>query len=320
MSNSVFCLDNSSSTTRTVTREMPIIDEAVVQTHVCSSTGGLREQGYYKKSYNKKPLISIVTVVYNGEDYLEETILSILNQTYENVEYLIIDGGSTDGTLDIIKKYENKIDYWISQKDEGVYDAMNKGIKLLSGNWINFMNAGDFFYNEQVLCQIFENTFSSIDIIYGDYQELYPSGAKKQIQPKSINRINEGMTLCHQGCFISSTYHKKHLFSLTYSISCDFEFIYNAYQRNANFKYVAIVVCSYLIGGMSAQNAMDAKIQDWLIVEKNTKNNLYHSSKLLKKTIKQVLQEAIKYKYPRENRNIFQNSLSFLIEKIKKER
>ncbi|MFV9924546.1 MAG: glycosyltransferase [Francisella endosymbiont of Hyalomma scupense] len=81
-----------------------------------------------------KPLITVITVVYNGEAYLEKTILSVINQTYESVEYIIIDGGSTDGTIDIIKKYESKINYWISEAYNGIYDAMNKGIKLATGD------------------------------------------------------------------------------------------------------------------------------------------------------------------------------------------
>ena len=132
--------------------------------------GGLRTKGYFKKSYENKPLISIITVVYNGEKYLEETIQSVINQTYDNVEYIIIDGGSTDGTLNIIKKYEDKIDYWVSERDNGIYDAMNKGIFLATGEWLNFMNAGDKFYNTNVLQNIFIqiNKFIDVELIYSD--------------------------------------------------------------------------------------------------------------------------------------------------------
>ena len=107
--------------------------------------GGLKTKGYIKDSTHEKPLITIVTVVYNGQEHLEETILSVVNQTYSNIEFIIIDGGSTDNTIDIIHKYEHAIDYWISEKDEGIYDAMNKASELAKGKWINYMNCGDSF-------------------------------------------------------------------------------------------------------------------------------------------------------------------------------
>ena len=97
--------------------------------------GGLRLKNIFKKKKNHF-LISIITVVFNGEKYLEETIKSVINQTNKNFEYIIVDGGSTDRTLDIIKKYDQQIDYWISQEDKGIYDAFNKGLKLVSGDVI----------------------------------------------------------------------------------------------------------------------------------------------------------------------------------------
>ena len=100
-------------------------------------------------------LISIVTVSYNAVLTIEQTILSVINQTYPNVEYIIIDGGSTDGTVDIIKKYEDKIAYWVSEPDKGIYDAMNKGVVVATGEWINFMNAGDIFTDGDVIDKLF---------------------------------------------------------------------------------------------------------------------------------------------------------------------
>ena len=100
----------------------------------------------YSPILKKKPLISVITVVLNGEKYLEEAILSVVKQTYDNVEYIIIDGGSTDKTIDIIRKYEHLIDYWISEKDNGLYNAMNKGIALSKGEFIGFVGSDDYLH------------------------------------------------------------------------------------------------------------------------------------------------------------------------------
>lgn len=119
----------------------------------CQGEGGLRTKGYFKKSLPDRPLITIITVVFNGEDHIEETILSIINQTYDNVEYIIVDGASTDKTIQTLKKYDGAIDYWVSQKDHGIYNAMNKASTLALGQWLMFINAGDkmVYLDEQSL-------------------------------------------------------------------------------------------------------------------------------------------------------------------------
>ncbi len=163
--------------------------------------GGLRTKGYFKFSYKKVgsewyvvgsnsekikkielptinyplqttyyPLITIITVVYNGEKYLEETIQSVINQTYSNVEYIIIDGGSTDGTIDIIKKYEENIAYWVSEPDDGQTDALIKGFDRCTGDILYWLNYDDLLYDENTLIdvvKVFENN-DNIELVYGD--------------------------------------------------------------------------------------------------------------------------------------------------------
>ena len=118
--------------------------------------------------------ISVVTVCYNAADTIEKTMLSVLNQTYHDIEYIIIDGGSTDGTVEIIRKYADRIAYWVSEPDKGIYDAMNKGIKVATGEWINFMNAGDEFVDEGVIEKLFQNrTIDTVGVVFGDDYNLF---------------------------------------------------------------------------------------------------------------------------------------------------
>lgn len=137
-------LDSSYSTTKLVTEKKPENSTFFFPKNLNrNGEGGLRTKGYFKKSYLGKTLISIVTVVYNGEKFLEEAIESVLNQDYDNIEYIVIDGGSTDSTVDIIKKYEDEIDYWVSEPDEGQSDAFIKAFSLVSGDFISWLNADD---------------------------------------------------------------------------------------------------------------------------------------------------------------------------------
>ena len=166
-------LDPNFSTTRLMTMEMPVIVDtpsSKVQSHLFlppnperKGEGGLRTKGYFKHSYTETselsekfavPLVTIITVVFNGEKHLEQTIQSVISQTYNNVEYIIIDGGSTDGTVDIIRKYEEVIDYWVSEPDAGISDAMNKGISLATGILINHLHAGDKFAADTTLSSV----------------------------------------------------------------------------------------------------------------------------------------------------------------------
>jgi len=202
-----------------------------------------------------KPLITIITVVFNGAKTLEKTIQSVISQSYDNVEYVIIDGGSTDGTLDIIRKYEHTIDYWVSEKDSGIYDAMNKGIRITTGDWINFMNAGDLFYSPDTIKQIFDCALGDEKIIYGNVHINYEDFTRVEMA-RSPRKLWRGMQFCHQSVFCDAGYHKKNLFNVTNSVCADLEFYYRAYKRDVTFKNVPVIVSSVAVGGVSQSNLL----------------------------------------------------------------
>lgn len=253
------CLDKNYSTTRVVTQEKPEIinnPEDKFETLLFlpdgenrKGEGGLRTKGYFKKSFENKPLISIITVVYNGEKYLEETIQSVINQTYDNVEYIIIDGGSKDGTIEIIKKYEDKIDYWVSEKDGGIYDAMNKGIKLVSEfSNINLLNAGDVLFDNNTLGKVsnFINNFKD-DIIYGN-TAIGENLNNYVVWEAKINEMSNYMSINHQSIFIPQKIHKQHaLYSSKYKIAADYDKMNQLiYQNKIKFVNSNIIISFFI--------------------------------------------------------------------------
>ena len=173
------------STTRALTSDRPIIKassepEESLRLSSPKIEGGLRTQGLYKQDKLELPLISVITVVYNGEKYLEQTIQSVINQSYDNVEYIIVDGGSTDSTLEIIQKYNDVIDYWVSASDKGIYDAMNKGTTLALGRYTLHINADDLLFQP-----------NSLDLAYGDASiagAVLIFHPEEQIFKKRLNR------------------------------------------------------------------------------------------------------------------------------------
>ncbi len=185
---------------------------------------------------DNKPLVSIITPVLNGDKNLEDTIKSILDQTYTNIEYIIIDGGSSDKTTDIIKKYENKISYWVSEKDNGIGDAFNKGIRVAKGDYINFQGDGDGFTYNNALEDIFQNINSSEDIFIStrikrvdvNGNEIYTSKHIKYFDKKTLLFC---MSLPHQGLFTHKSYFGKYgLFDTSYIYSMDYDHLLRAYK------------------------------------------------------------------------------------------
>jgi len=202
---------------------------------------------------NQQPKISVITVVFNGAKYIEQTILSVINQTYLNIEYIIIDGGSTDGTIEIIKKYISKIDYWHSKPDDGIYDAMNKGLAVATGSWVNFMNAGDIFYSNDTIERVFINHNRGAVVIYGSVEILYPDFVRVEA-PGSPNKLWQGMQFSHQATFIKLSFHCKNPFISANKITADLAFFYQAYKSGAIFHRSEEVIASVITGGLSESN------------------------------------------------------------------
>lgn len=176
--------------------------------------------------------ITIVTIAFNAQNTIEETIKSVVNQTYSNIEYIIIDGYSKDNTVEIIKKYSEKVSYWVSEPDKGIYDAMNKGIMKATGDWILFMNSGDTFTHNNIIKKIFTNPYPEyIYVLYGAYQTKNGNIISNLIPPRPIKNLMYEMAFCHQSCFVKTSIMKENLFNITYKIAADYNFFRILYMQ-----------------------------------------------------------------------------------------
>jgi glycosyltransferase involved in cell wall biosynthesis len=204
---------------------------------------------------NKYPKISIITVTFNSEKYLEQTILSVIDQNYPNLEYIIIDGNSTDNTLNIIKKYEKSITYWISENDEGIYDAINKGILISTGDFIGIINSDDWYEENSfnLLHQISIN--ENPEIIHGVLR-LWDKDKKIGLQGYTSNFLKNGM-ISHPTCFIKrSVYFNVSLYDTRYKIAADYDFMLKCYMTNKiNFNYQENVLANFRLSGMSNRHS-----------------------------------------------------------------
>lgn len=185
----------------------------------------------------ENPKVSIITVVYNDVKNIEKCIRNTLLQTYSNIELIVIDGGSTDGTVDIIKRYEKYI-VWISEKDEGLYDAMNKGTQMSTGKWILFRNCGDFFFNERVIEEVF-NCYED----HGEYfilgnERYYRHWGYKDMKPCILKHsYYQSMPVCHPATFVRRTIQLKYPFNIEYRNSADYDFFIKTFNKGATYKY-----------------------------------------------------------------------------------
>jgi hypothetical protein len=268
----MFCLSPEYSTTRSVTNTMPIMPNTLASKFESmlllppnpqrKAEGGLRKQGYFKVggcadpsavTVKVKPLITVITVVFNGAKTLEQTILSVINQSYDNVEFIIIDGDSTDDTHGIIRKHEHTIDYWISEPDGGIYDAMNKGVSCAMGDWICFLGADDYFWTKDVIDRLLPKfisvpqetrlVYGSVALVHENEDTISLSGESWEIAKRKINKT---MSLPHQGVMHNRTWFELYgLFDISYRISGDYELLLRGWPLEN-----ALFVPDFIISGM----------------------------------------------------------------------
>ncbi|WP_244369894.1 glycosyltransferase family 2 protein [Pseudoalteromonas xiamenensis] len=183
--------------------------------------------------------ISIITVCYNSAAIIEDTIKSVIAQTYDNIEYIIVDGGSKDETLTIVEKYKEHVDVLISEPDKGIYDAMNKGIEVSTGEIVGILNSDDFYEREDVIRAVVENFDSSIDLLFGDLVFVKPENLKKVTRYYSLPKFKRwhlrfGWMPPHPATFIrKEVYNQFGLYKTHYRISADYEFLCDySWSRN----------------------------------------------------------------------------------------
>lgn len=196
------------------------------------------------------PLISVVTVSYNAVSTIEQTICSVINQTYPHIEYIIIDGGSTDGTVDIIKKYTNKISCWVSEPDKGIYDAMNKGAQKASGEYLAFLNSDDW-YEPDAISIISQHVGEKPDLVSGIIK-LYKNDLFLYAHGSSMDNIYNEM-IAHPSAFI-----RRELFielggyNLLYRYVADYELMLRLMKRGGRFVFVDGVIANFRLDGASS--------------------------------------------------------------------
>ncbi|MDR6942817.1 glycosyltransferase family 2 protein [Mucilaginibacter pocheonensis] len=200
------------------------------------------------------PKLSVITVVFNNVRDIERTMLSVLGQTYTNIEYIIIDGQSTDGTLQLARQYQHRISKLISEKDKGIYDAMNKGLTVATGDYVIFMNSGDEFYAPDTVANVFTSA-DDADIYYGETEMIDNDGRslgqRRHQAPAAFTwrDFKYGMSVSHQAIYIKRALTEP--YDSRYQLSADIDWIIRAAKKAKKIVNVNRYVAKYLVGGMS---------------------------------------------------------------------
>ncbi|MGY4535949.1 glycosyltransferase involved in cell wall biosynthesis [Mucilaginibacter sp. UYNi724] len=219
-----------------------------------------------------KPVLSVITIVYNNARDIERTMLSVLGQTYDAIEYIMVDGASNDGTLEIINRHDSRIAKLISEKDKGIYDAMNKGLAFATGEYVIFMNSGDEFYAADTVTKVFA-TAPDADIYYGETEmvndERETLGQRRHQAPDKFSwrGFKYGMSISHQAIYIRRTLTEP--YDPKYQLSADIDWIIRAAKKATKIVRVDGYVAKYLIGGMSKAKHKQSLLERFDIMKRH---------------------------------------------------
>ncbi len=231
------------------------------------------------------PILSVITVCFNAEKTIERTIKSVLQQTYSGIQHIIIDGSSTDGTMNIINNYRDKIAVVISEKDAGLYDGMNKGIKTATGDYVYFLNADDEFYSNEVVEKIFDSA-EAADVYYGEVMFTDKDGEELGLRSRVTNQrtpevlhwkgLQKGMVVSHQAFFVKRKLAGE--YDLRYKICSDIDWMINCLKHSSNIINTHLVFAKFAAGGTSKQRQKLAWKERFFILQKHygVIKNLYN--------------------------------------------
>lgn len=258
---------------------------------------------------DKYTKVSIITVVYNGVKTIEQTILSVLEQTYTNIEYIIIDGQSTDGTQQIVEKYKDSIAYFVSEKDNGIYDAMNKGIERATGDIIGIINSDDWYVPDAVEKVVHYFNYNGADIVYGKAMNVFQNGREQLYPALPLEAIWYQMIVPHPTVFVKRvTYQKYGAFNLKYKLASDYDLLLKFYVNHLQIGFIDHIMTYFRVGGLSTRMQIECMKEHIAIATGYIKTYSDHPGQLLDK-----LEEWCKETYFWRALRVEKNTLSQLV-------
>ena len=227
-----------------------------------------------------KPTLSVITIVRNAARELALTISSVRGQSYEGIEYIVIDGASTDGTSDVINDHAGMVDFLISEPDLGIYDAMNKGLAKATGEWVIFMNAGDTFAGNDTVSKVFAHDLAGYGVVYGDTLAAYSQG---QVLKRAghASKLGRGMIFFHQAAFVRTGLARERGFDLQYTLGADYDMILRLFTAGCAFHYLPLPVAVVDVTGVSNRRMVRSARDHFAIAAKYRRltpaDRMYHT-------------------------------------------